>query len=550
MKNITYVFGHRNPDTDAVVSAVAFARLKNLLGETDYKAARAGKLAPQTEYIFKRFGIEPPEYIPDLIPKTAYYMNDKFEAINGNKSLWSAVAAMQKNGMKAIPVTDDDGNYKALLHYNAFAKNVLSILNPEHHLNVSTSIGLMCDTLNAQQLHIENKDSIFKMTIIVGAASFESFKKTLEAHLSEKVVVVTGDREDIQNFCFEKQIFALIVSGGKMPKKEICEKARSSKTSVFVSSYDTASTAMLVSYSSPVSVMSDYDVKPVKPMDPLSKIRPMLHESPSRSLPVVNDDNKLIGIISENDLLHEPSVQVSLVDHNELSQAVEGVENYRIRDIIDHHRIGSIVTKYPITFINRPVGSTSTQVANLYRENHVSIPVEIAQILLCGVLSDTLILQSATTTEIDIEVAEYLSTITNLEIKDIGKDIITAGSHIGNRSVGEVINQDMKAYTEGKFSYTVSQIEVDDPEEICGRKKEFLEELEITRRSNGGLFSVLLITDITKLSSYMFMASDSKFVPFVNFPKVEENVYFLKDVVSRKKQLIPLLTEALMSFKG
>ena len=178
----------------------------------------------------------------------------------------------------------------------------------------------------------------------------------------------------------------------------------------------------------------------------------------------------------------------------------------------------------------------------------------MAQIMLCGILSDTLILQSATTTDVDREVAEYLSSITDLDIQKLGMDIIAAGSHIGSRSVSEVLTQDMKEYSEqfdnGKITYTASQIEVEDTAEILSRKKEFLDELEITRRSHGGLFSLLLVTDITKLSSVMLIAGDAKFMPFVNLPKKDENVFYLKDVVSRKKQLIPLITEILGQYKS
>ncbi len=558
MKNTTYVFGHKNPDTDAIVSAVAFARLKQLLGESEYVAARAGKLSPQTEYIFKRFKVLPPEYIPELHPKVAYYMKDTgegAECVDESRSLWNAASKMQKSGVSVLPVVDASGKYKSLLHYNVFARAVISILNPEHHLSISTSIKLIKETIGAQPVCLQNNpDEIQKLTIIVGAASFESFKKTLSAHRSERVVVITGNRDDIQNHCIESSVAALVLTGGKIPPKEICEKARSGKTSVLVSSFDTASTAMLISYSSPVSVMSDSSVEGVHPMDSVRKIKPLLKKSPSRSLPVISDDGMLLGIISENDLLHEPNIQVSLVDHNELSQAVEGIENYKIREIVDHHRIGSIATKYPITFINRPVGSTSTQIANLYREKHVPIPQDIAPLLLCGILSDTLILQSATTTDIDREVADYLSAITDLDINALGHDVISAGSHIGNRSVGEVISQDLKEFSEDEdgnaIKYTVSQIEVEDPDEFLARKAEFLDELEIVRRSRGCLFCALLVTDITKLSSLMLIASDAKFLPFVNFPKRDENLYYLKDVVSRKKQLIPLLTEEIARFKS
>ena len=225
------------------------------------------------------------------------------------------------------------------------------------------------------------------------------------------------------------------------------------------------------------------------------------------------------------------------------------MENYRIQEVIDHHRIGAIPTKNPITFINRPVGSTATQIAGLYREYKVPIPKDIASILLCGILSDTLILQSATVTEIDREMAQYLSDITNLNIKELGNEILLAGSHVAGRDAGELIRQDMKEYQEGKVAYTASQIEVGNPKEILDRKEQFMQELEMERRSHKALFSCLLITDITKLSSVLLMANDPKFDDFITFQKVEDNVYYLKDVVSRKKQLIPLLTEQVVNYQ-
>ena len=212
------------------------------------------------------------------------------------------------------------------------------------------------------------------------------------------------------------------------------------------------------------------------------------------------------------------------------------------------HSIGTLSTKNPITFINRPVGSTSTQIAGMYHDYKIPIPKDIASLLLCGILSDTLILQSATTTDVDREMAEYLSSITDLDIKEIGNEIIIAGSQVSGRQAGELIRQDMKEYVEGKAVYTASQIEVGNPQEILNRKAEFIEELEIERRSHKALFSCLLITDITKLSSDLMIVMDPKFEQFITFPKKEDNVYYLQDVVSRKKQLIPMVTELVLNY--
>ena len=548
MENTVYVIGHKNPDTDSGVSASAYACLRQLQGYTNYVAARAGHLSPQTEYIFTRFKVPYPEYIPDLIPKTKYFMHDGCVTVPDTASLWAAIGTMNSKGYKVLPVVDKDGTYRSLLHYDAFARDVLKIMSPDKKTAITTSIDLIRSTLNAQPIIEKNSTDQFKCSVLVGASEPHSFKEMLDAHKSENIIVIVGNREDIQETAIDAGIKLLVITSGFVLKKELREKAYAKGVSVLISPYATSATAMLIPYAAPVSNMADAGVEPVHPEDTVAKIRPLLQKSVSRCLPVTDQNDKVIGLISESDLLHDPNVEVVLVDHNEPSQAVEGLEHYKLREVIDHHRLGNLATSYPITFINKPVGATSTLIANMYRESRISIPVEIASILLCGILADTLILQSTTTTDIDRETAEYLSNITNLDIKQLGEDLIAAGSHIGGRTAGEVIRQDMKEYTEGKLIYTVSQIEVDNPSEILQRKKEFMDELAIERRARKALFCALLVTDITSLSSILLFEGDNTFVPFLTFPQKEKNVYYLKDVVSRKKQLIPLLTELVGRF--
>lgn len=549
MKNTIFVFGHKNPDTDSVVSATAYAAFKNAQGFSEYKACRAGKLNPQTEYIYKKFGITPPEFIPDMNPRVAYYMNDEADVINQMTPFWEASIFMREHGRKVLPVVDDEGHYKAILNYNSFTNNIFHILNPEHHISVVTDVNLMSRTLRGKvYCRGDGAEELHRYTIVSGATSFESFKQTLELHKDESIVVVTGDREDIQNLCLEKHVRALILSADRVPKDEIIEKATKCGTSIIVSKYDTASTSMLVLYSTPVRVLCDKKIKPIKPEDSIQQIMPRLKEVASQILPVVDDDNKVIGVLSEIDVHHEAKVGLALVDHNEKTQIVDGFDNYKIFDIIDHHRLGSMSTKTPISFINRPLGSTSTIITRLYREENINIPLNVAKLLLCGILSDTLILQSATTTKIDIETAEFLAQKTGLDVKTLGEEIIKAGSRIGGRSSDEVINQDMKEYDEGKIKFTVSQIEVDGTAEILERKKEFLDGLEIERKSKGAMFASLLVTDISTLSSVMLVAGEERFLQFLNLPEMESQIYFLKNVVSRKKQLIPMLSEILANF--
>ena len=544
-----YIIGHKNPDTDCAVAAAAYARLKQLLGKKNYIACRAGHFSPQTEYVFNRFKVPYPKYIPNVVPKVAYFMSGLCDAVGEDESVWDAISVMDRLESRVLPVVDEKGAYMAMLHYNIFAQNVLSVLDPEYKTVLPTSIALIAHTIHAQPVIVKNENDVFKASVLVGAASLETFSDTLSEHNSENAVVITGDREDIQSAAIDAGVKLLIITLGKPLKKELRERAEKRGVSVIISPYATSPTAMLIPYAAPVSVMADADVPPVHPEDTVAKIRPLIQESPCRCLPVIDDDKKLVGLISEHDLLQEPGIELILVDHNEASQAVDGIAHYRIREVIDHHRLGTLSTDYPIMFISKPVGSTSTLITNLYREYKVPIPREIASILLCGILSDTLILQSTTTTDEDRETASYLSDITGLDIKQLGKDVIAAGSRIKGRSAHDLVTQDMKEYVQDKVNYTVSQIEVDDTKEILDRKKEFIEELEIEQHSRKLLFSALLVTDITQLSSLLFLVGDEKFMPLVTFPRFEENVYYLKDVVSRKKQLIPLMTEQLHAYE-
>lgn len=551
MEKTVYVIGHKNPDTDAVASACGYAALKNLLGFSNYKAARAGHLNPQTAYIFNKFNINRPEYFQDLQPKVKYYMPKNFETVDENVSVWEALGRMESTGLRVLPVTDRNGKYQSLLHYSAFAQKILTVLNPEKPRPIATSINLIQKTLNAQPVISNEDDSkLLKYTVLVGSSSLDSWGQRLKSHETENVVVIASNREDLLKLTIENNVKLLILTSGFALNKELRELAQKHGVSVIISPYRTSPTSMLIAYSMPVSVIGDLEIAPVHPDDTITKIQAALKSSPCRYLPVVDEHNVVVGVISEHDLVLEPNVEFILVDHNEMSQAIDGIEHYKILEVIDHHRLGTLSTSYPITFINKPVGSTSSLITNLYKEYRVSIPKDIASLLLCGILSDTLGLQSATTTDFDRDIAEYLSSITNLDIKELSSEILLAGSQITGRKPSELIAQDMKIYNEGKICYTISQVEVGNTKEILDHKADFLSELEIERRSNKALFSAILVTDITQLSSILLMTADEEFKPFITFPRLEENVYYLQGVVSRKKQLIPLIAEQVSSYKG
>lgn len=543
-----YIIGHKNPDTDSGVSAVAYAELKHLLGFPNYVAARAGLFSPQTEYVFNRFEVPFPKYVPDVIPKVEYFMDPNCDTVHKEVSVWEAIGSMDRAKERVLLVTDDDGTYRALLHYNVFAQNVLTVMDPEQKTAFPTTIALIAHTLNAQPIVMKNEHDVFKASVRVGASTLETLHKKIKEHESEDIVVIVGDKDEIIEASIDAKVKLVILTSGHSLKKEFRAKAEANDVSVIISPYTTSASSMLIAYATPVSEMADYKTEPVHISDTIAKIRPLLQKSPARCLPVIDDNKKVIGLISEHGLLQEPNIELVLVDHNEIEQAVDGAENYRIREVIDHHRLGTLSTDYPITFIAKPIGSTSTLMANSFREHKVPLPKNIASILLCGILSDTLILQSATTTDIDRDTASYLSDITNLDIQTLGKEVLAAGSKVSGRSAKELVNQDMKEYSHGKLMYTVSQIEVSNTQEIIARKKEFLDELSSLRSSHKAVFSSLLVTDITQLSSLLFLQADEKFLQFVTFPKMDESIYILKDVVSRKKQLVPMMAEQMTMF--
>ncbi|MDR1177732.1 MAG: putative manganese-dependent inorganic diphosphatase [Spirochaetaceae bacterium] len=543
MNKQVYIIGHKNPDTDSVVSAAAYARLKQAQGLENYSAARAGNINPQTEYIFERFGMPVPEFLPDLVPKVAYYLSEAPATVREDVPLWEALELMQNNGIKALPIVSAGDTYRGLFHYDAFTKYIIANANPNRKSSINTSIGLLVKTLRAQPLAVFNADEVKRSSIVVAASYNSTFYERLDAEMPENSLVIVGDRLDIQKHCIERRVRVLVITNSSVVDKALIALAEKNQVSVMLSPFDTASTSLLIIYSTPVGTMGDTTVPLARLRDPLKKIREPLAKSPSRCLPVADDDDRVAGIIYEGDFLKEPNIEVIMVDHNEPSQAVEGIENYKIIEVIDHHRLGNLSTRYPITFINKVVGATSTIITNLYREQKVPLNRETASVLLCGILADTLNLQSATTTSIDQEAAEYLSSITGLDIPKLGHELLSVSGRINTKPAEELIGMDMKEYNEPGASFTVSQVETDTPEDLIARKNEILSALEKNYKEKNLLFSALMVTDVAVLSSLLFVAGKKQFINRISFPKTEDGIYRLHDMVSRKKQLMPLLSE-------
>ena len=324
------------------------------------------------------------------------------------------MSVMEKSNRQVLPIIDAEGRYKAMLHYGAFAQNILAKINPKRKAVIPTSLSHMIETIKAQPLVVFDRETIFNARMVVAALSTGKFFDYIHAEPADNKIVLVGDREDAQRIAVEAGVKVVIITNGILPGKEIKELAEKKGVSLLSSPYDTSSTSLLVLYSAPVITVADEAIAPLGRRDWIKTAKQAIAASPSRSVAVVDDEGKVMGLFSEGDLIKEANIELIMVDHNEFSQAVEGIEHYRILEVIDHHRLGSFTTPYPITFINKVVGSTSTIIASMFRETRTPLTRQLASILLCGILSDTLVLKSATATEIDRDTAEYLASITDL----------------------------------------------------------------------------------------------------------------------------------------
>ncbi|MFA5852396.1 MAG: DRTGG domain-containing protein, partial [Spirochaetales bacterium] len=408
---------------------------------------------------------------------------------------------------------------------------------------VPTSLHHLIETIKAQPLVVFDRDTVFNARMVVAALSTEKFADYIHAEPANNKIVLVGDREDAQRIAVEAGAKVVIITNGILPSKELKDLAEQKGVSILTSPYDTSSTSLLVLYSAPVITVADEAIVPLHRRDWIKTAKQAIAKSPSRSVPVVDDDGKVMGLFTEGDLIKEANIEVIMVDHNEFSQAVEGIDHYRILEVIDHHRLGSFSTPYPITFINKVVGSTSTIVASMFRETRTPLTRPLASILLCGILSDTLVLKSTTATEIDREMAEYLASITDLTIDDIGRDILTSASEAARLPADKMVRVDRKEYESSGKKLSVSQIELTSTVEIMDRSGEVLDGLSKLRMETGCYLAALMATDITKLESILFMAADNDLYGYVNFPSPQKGIYMLKDILSRKKQLMPAIFE-------
>lgn len=544
-----YILGHKNPDADAICSAIAYEAFKKATGQTEYVAARCGNSNARIESILERFQVPLPLFIGDVTPRVADIMHKDVLSVNRQSTCAEALELIDQHDVRALPVLNADGRPDGLV--SIFQLGEFFIPKPREQKamrRVCTTVGSIIRSLNAEVLSAVDENLLEELYVRIGAMDIRSFgNHHKEQGLpSNKSIIIVGDRWDIQERSLQLGVRLLVITGGLDVDEDIIARAKERDVSLIVSPYDSATTSWIIKTATHIDGLVNPEVQRFNANDKVASVQRRIARSNDPLYLVVNEAEKLIGVFSKSDLLRPSRTRIAMVDHNELGQAVNGASEVQITEILDHHRLGNIPTDQPILFINRPVGSTCSIIADLFRSHSLTPDPSIAGIMMAGIISDTLLLNSPTTTPLEGELLDWLSPIAGIEPKELADLIFTAGSLIVNNTPEQCIRSDCKIYDEGDIRYSVSQIEELGFDNFQGKQRDLNDALEHFREEEELFFSFLLVTDINTQNSVLVVAANDEIKEAIKFPRRSSgNIYDLSGIVSRKKQLIPYISSML-----
>ena len=543
-----FVIGHRNPDSDSICSAIAYAELRRQQGLSGVKAARAGTINHQTQFVLDFLGVEVPELLADVHPRIKDVVTEKVITIHKSEPMSKAIELYHQHHIRMLPVVDDDGRATGLLLLKRATEFFLVPAEPEKLRRISASLSSIKSCLGATAQHLYNPEQLENLDLHVGARREASFSRWVEGIVPGKTILITGDRPGIQRLAVEAGVRLLIISGGAPVDEELLIVARKNNVSILVSHFDTANCVWLTRMATPVGVLAESDFMVVKPNDLLEDLRLKLTHGKQSGAVVCSADGLVAGIATKSHLIKNSPIKLVLVDHNELSQAVPGADKVEIIEVIDHHRLGNFHTDLPIRFINQPLGSTCSLVSTLYQQAGIKPEKKIAGLLLAGLLSDTVILKSPTTTDIDRKLVPWLEKYSELDHQSFGSRLFSAGSPMASGAPArKLIFTDFKEYGVSHGLLGLGQVEVVNFHSFHQRQDELMLELQKIRKEKGYELAALLVTDIVMETSLLLTAGSSELPYIIGYPQQADNIYRLEGVLSRKKQLVPHLLKV---FKG
>lgn len=552
MDDTIHVIGHKNPDADAVCAAIAYAAFKKAKGDRRFKAARCGNSNPRIDTICERFGVRVPPLISDVTPRVRDIMVTKFQSVTAGHTCAEALQIIEENDLRILPVLDAQGCILGTISVFQLGQYFMPRMDDIMAMRrVHTSLGSIARALDARILNVrdpEKVEPLFMRVASMDLRSFGTFPKLPGVKPAQSITIV-GDREDIQMKAIELGVRLIIVSSDLAVPQRVIDAATAAGVSVFASAYDSATTSLIVRAATPVGFLYKPGATAFGPEERLHAVSRRVAREPDALFAVVDSGKRLLGVFSKTDLIKPPRTQLVLVDHNELGQAVDGAAEVRILEIIDHHRLANPPTSYPIRFINEPVGSTCTIIARLFQNEGIAPAPAIAGILMSGIISDTLLLQSPTSTEADAEVLPWLASLAEINPRELADLIFKSGSLIRSLDPVSVVRADLKPYEENSVRFTLSQVEEPDFNNFFDRVDEIRDALEFVREDAGCDFSGLLVTDINTHDSLFIVAGPGELLDEIhqNFPCHPgcPDIFEMKGVVSRKKQLMPYIVSVL-----
>ncbi|WP_194611593.1 putative manganese-dependent inorganic diphosphatase [Clostridium vitabionis] len=541
----TTVIGHRNPDTDSICSAIAYAefKTKTVPGER-FIAARAGNLNPETRFVLDHFQVKPPELVTNVKTQIRDIEYRETRGVDRNISLKKAWTIMQEDNVVTLPAVTADNELEGLITVGDITRSYMNVYDSAIMSKAKTQYSNIIETLEGSML-VGSPEAYFDHGKVLVAAANPDI---MEYYIEKGDLVILGNRYESQICAIEMEAACIIVCEGAGVSLTIKKLAQEHGTSVITTPYDTYTAARLINQSMPISYfmrtenLITFDID-----DYIDDIRDVMASRRFRDFPVLDKDGRYVGMLSRRNLLGARGKNVILVDHNERTQAVEGIENANILEIIDHHRLGTIETLAPVMFRNQPVGCTATILYQIYTERGVEISRKTAGLLLSAILSDTLLFRSPTCTPADTAAAKALSEICGEDPKELAMAMFSAGSELKGKTDEQIMHQDYKRFTAGKVNFSVGQITSLNAKELGELKKRMPAYMEGAMAGEQVDMMFLMLTNIlTQSTTLLYVGKDAGNIVSMAFHTQSENgVAELPGVVSRKKQMVPLLISAM-----
>ena len=538
------VIGHRNPDTDSICSAIAYAELKNKTSDLVCEPRRAGKMNQETEFVLKKFGVKPPRMCTDVNPKIRDVDYREMPGIPGSTSLRKAWEIMRDKQIDTLPVTSPDNELEGVITVKDIATANMDVFDTGILAKSQTTYRNILETLGGTMVVGREDDVCTTGHIRIGTATPEMLENTVE----KGDIVILTNRYESQLCAIEKEASLLIICNGSKVGRTIQRIAEEMGVAIMSAPVDTYAAGKLISQCAPISYyMTRSDIMKFTLVTPVADVTRVMAKVRHRYFPILDEDGKYCGMVSRRNIIKLQKRRIILVDHNEATQAVEGFDQAEILEIIDHHRIGSLETSGPVYFRNQPVGCTATIITQMYDENGMEIPPQIAGLLLAAILSDTLVFRSPTCTPLDEALAKRLAKIAGVDIDEFASEMFEAGEKLDGKTAEEVFLQDFKVFMCGDIRFGVAQGSYMTRKNLLAAEALLQPYLEEARNKQNVEDIYMLLTDVPKEESVVI--SDGRYASEVlsdgfETQPAEDGSFTLPGVVSRKKQFIPALMTA------